>query len=237
MRIFVIRHAESRQNVKNSAVHPYDPRVAEYEARDYSLTEKGIEQADRAGRRLSGVKLDAIFCGPLHRHIATANEILKYQTELRTADILSDLTESDVCVYPGMPTELLCELFPDISIVRHSPSVTGGKACYSAAELGDRVSERKRAVRVMKYLRERFREGGNIAIIASVNFFGSTLGSVIMELSDEMVDRVTGFGCDNGSVSLFQDNEGHTEACFVNDVLHLNVPNAEMAAELPFAMQ
>ena len=235
MRMFVIRHAESWQNVNKTADHPCDPRVAEYESRDYSLTEKGIDQADRAGRRLSGVKLDAIFCGPLHRHVATANEILKHQTELKTVEILSDLTESDVSDYPGMPTELLCDLFPNIEIVRHLPSVTGGKKSYSSSELCDRVSERKRANRVVKYLRNRFPNGGNIAIIASVNFFGSTLGSVIMELSDEMVDRVTGFGCDNGSISLFRSIEGHTEAYFVNDVLHLHVPDKEIVSKLPFA--
>lgn len=236
MRVYVIRHAQSRQNVGDPEAHGYDARVSEYEAKDYSLTEKGLDQADRAGRRLSGVKLDAILCGPLHRHIATANEILKYQDNCKCIDILSDLTESDVCDYSGMPTELLCELFPEVEIKRHPASVTGGKDSYSSSELSDRVCERERAKRVVKYITERFSDDSIIAILASVNFFGGTLGSVLMKISDEKVDRITGFGCDNGSISLFEFKEGHSYACFINDILHQSVPDPEIISDIPLPM-
>lgn len=231
MKVYVVRHAQSRQNVHDPEDAAYvRPEVKEYESRDYSLTPHGEDQADRAGRRLSQVKFDAVFCGPLHRHIATANAILRYQEECKTIEILSDLTEIDVPDYQGMPPELLKKLFPDINIIPcPDPPPTGGKMTYSEEELGDWINERKRAQRVERYLTERFKGKENILIISSVNFFGRVLAPSLLRMSDETIDKCTGFGCDNGSIGCFLLYPSGTDSrCFcINDTVHLRVPDED----------
>ncbi len=99
MYVYVVRHAQSRENV-------HDP----------SLTQKGLDQADRLGRRLSQIDFDAVLCGPLHRHVATAEKIVKYQS-IKRVEIFSDLGETTVPDYPGMPIEILRELYPNIDVI------------------------------------------------------------------------------------------------------------------------
>lgn len=241
MKVYIVRHAQSRQNVHDPEDVAYvRPEVKEYESRDYSLTPHGEDQADRVGRRLSQVKFDAVFCGPLHRHIATANAILRYQEECKTIEILSDLTEIDVPNYEGMPPELWAKLFPDINVIPcPDPPPTGGKMSYSEEELGDWINERKRAQRVERFLTERFGEDDskNILIISSVNFYGRVLAPALLRLSDEAIDKCIGFGCDNGSIGCIKlYKSGTSSRCFcVNDTLHLHVPekDKDIISKLP----
>ena len=111
MQVYLVRHAQSRQNVNDPENHPYRPEVEEYERGryeygDYSLTEFGHWQADRAGRRLAQIEFDAALCSPLHRHVATANGILRYQKN-KKLELINDLFEKGIHSYAGMPIDLL----------------------------------------------------------------------------------------------------------------------------------
>ena len=101
-----------------------------------SLTEKGHQQADLTGRRLASIDFDAILCGPLHRHIATANGIIRYQKNCKKLELINDLLEKGIHSYAGMPIELLRSLYPDMEIIPcPNPSPTGGKFIYSLEHL------------------------------------------------------------------------------------------------------
>jgi len=64
-RLFVVRHGTTTMNVENR----YRGRC------DVPLDAQGYQDAVDAARRLSGVGLQAVYCGPLRRTIATAQII------------------------------------------------------------------------------------------------------------------------------------------------------------------
>ena len=235
MNLYVIRHIESRHNVKDKENHPY-PKIKEpYEKLDATPTEKGLSQGERLGLHLSQIKLDAVLCGPLHCHVATAEKIVKYQDICRV-EIFSDLGETTVPDYPGMPIEVLRELYPDIEIVPPAdPSPTGGKLCYSEKELGDWTEQRKRAKRMVKYLLSRFGEEDNVAIVTSMHYLGRVLYPAIMKLPDSEIDKCVGFGCDFASLGCVDlKARGGSRCIFLNDTAHLYIPDEKDVKNLEF---
>ncbi len=65
MRLLLIRHGESEGNLEDAQPRPGDP----------PLTERGIRQAEEAGRRVLDEGLDILYCGPLQRNLQTAARI------------------------------------------------------------------------------------------------------------------------------------------------------------------
>lgn len=216
--------------------HPC-PKIKEpYEKLDASPTEKGLDEGERIGLRLSQIKIDAMLCGPFHRHVATADKILKYQ-ELDRVEIFSDLGDITTPDYPGMPAEILRELYPDIDIVpAPDPSPTGGKPCYSAEELCDRTEQRKRAQRMVNYLVSRFKnEDDNVVIVAATDYLESTLYPAIMKLSDNEIDKGIEFGCANAAIGCIDLKGNDLSRCiFLNDTAHLYIPDKKDVKNLEF---
>ncbi len=64
--VYYIRHGENRANI----THEFS-----YKKVDYSLTEKGIKQAEATARALEGKEICAVYCSPLKRAIETADII------------------------------------------------------------------------------------------------------------------------------------------------------------------
>ncbi|MBR6558231.1 MAG: histidine phosphatase family protein [Clostridia bacterium] len=226
MKVYLVRHAQSRQNVGDPENHPFRPEVAQYEDGDFSLTEKGHQQADLTGRRLASIDFDAILCGPLHRHIATANGIIRYQKNCKKLELINDLLEKGIHSYAGMPIELLRSLYPDMEIIPcPNPTPTGGKYTYSLEEMYDMVEMRERARRVERYLTARFPDEATILIISSGDFMRRSLIPSLMRLPDQVIDKFTGFGCHNGSVGRVDLNkDGRRSSCvLLNDTSHLYV--------------
>ncbi|MBQ2826092.1 MAG: histidine phosphatase family protein [Clostridia bacterium] len=226
MKVYLVRHAQSRQNVGDPENHPFRPEVAQYEDGDVSLTAKGHQQADLTGRRLASIDFDAILCGPLHRHIATANGIIRYQKNCKKLELINDLLEKGIHSYAGMPIELLRSLYPDMEIVPcPNPTPTGGKFTYSLEEMYDMVEMRERARRVERYLTARFPDDATILIISSGDYMRRCLIPCLMRLPDQVIDKFTAFGCHNcsvGRVDLHKD--GRRSSCvLLNDTSHLYI--------------
>ena len=226
MKVYLVRHAQSRQNVGDPENHPFRPEVAQYEDGDVSLTEKGHQQADLTGRRLASIDFDAILCGPLHRHIATANGIIRYQKNCKKLELINDLLEKGIHSYAGMPIDLLRSLYPDMEIVPcPNPTPTGGKFTYSLEEMYDMVEMRERARRVERYLTARFPDDATILIISSGDFMRRCLIPCLMRLPDQVIDKFTAFGCHNGSVGRVDlHKDGRRSSCvLLNDTSHLYI--------------
>ncbi len=62
MRLFLIRHGQSLENLNGPLPPDADP----------PLTELGRRQAQRVADRFAGMKLDVLYCGPLRRNLQTA---------------------------------------------------------------------------------------------------------------------------------------------------------------------
>ena len=224
MEVYLVRHAESRQNVGDPENHPYSPLVKDYEDGDFSITARGEKQADLTGQCLSKVDFDYAFCSPLHRHVATMNGILRHQKNCKRVELLIDLFEKGIHSYSGMPTEILSQLYPDIEIVPcPNPTPTGGKYSYSLEEMYDMIELRKRARRVERYLTSRFLGKEKILIVSSGDFIGRFLTSALLRLPDQVIDKATSFGAANCSVARFTLHEGGIRSgChYLNDTSHL----------------
>jgi broad specificity phosphatase PhoE len=64
--MYLVRHGENRANVE---------RVFSHRVVDYSLTERGVEQARAVARRLAGHRLARVYSSPLRRARETAEPI------------------------------------------------------------------------------------------------------------------------------------------------------------------
>ncbi len=90
-RIFLVRHGTARVNAENR-----------YRGRwDVPLDVQGYEDAVDAARALSGVRLSAVYAGPLRRTIATA-QIIADQSGIPDIRILQQLTNVDYGMWHGM---------------------------------------------------------------------------------------------------------------------------------------
>ncbi|MBP5236227.1 MAG: histidine phosphatase family protein [Clostridia bacterium] len=234
MKVYLVRHGESRQNVDDTENHPYRPEVEPYENwtyNDWSLTKHGERQADLVGRRLASVDFDAIMCGPLHRQIATAYGIIRHQKRCKKLEIINDLLEKGIHSYAGMPIELLRSFFPDMEIVPcPNPTPTGGKFTYSLEEMYDMVEMRERGRRIEKYLTERFPDNATVLLVSSGDFMGRSLIPCLMRLPDQVIDICTTFSCHNASLSRIDlASDGRRSSCkLLNDTAHLYVPEEDI---------
>jgi broad specificity phosphatase PhoE len=105
--IFLLRHGENHANVT---------KEFSYKHVDYSLTEKGVLQAQQAGGYISTLGLDAIYASPLKRAHETAR-IVADACDLPIAGTFEDLREFNVGSLEGQtPTAALWAQF-DISHV------------------------------------------------------------------------------------------------------------------------
>ena len=235
MFVFVIRHGQSRGNVKDRENHPFLPEVRDYEDKDPSLTELGRKQADLAGRRLSGIGFDAILTGPLHRHLETAYGVVRHQKRNKTVEIISDLTEAGDAGYGGIPMEIVQPLFPGMEIIPcPDPSPTGGPGVIPECD-DEPVAFRLRGRRLVNYIRERFSDDANILLVTSCTFGGGILMPALLGLTDRDIDTGKFFVFNNTAISMVHvKDDGRGTAAFVNDVTHLILPESENIEDYPF---
>lgn len=89
MRLIVVRHGETEANVKGvNQGHSHG-----------KLTSRGIEQADKLGKRLAKEKIDIIYCSDLGRTRHSARMIRRYvKAPIR---YVKDIRERDLGVFEG----------------------------------------------------------------------------------------------------------------------------------------
>ena len=231
MYIYVVRHAQSRGNVDDPENHPYPAITAKYEKNDPSLTQKGQDQADRVGRRLSQIDFDAILCGPLHRQISTARSIVKYQRNPKPIEIMTTLCETDTPGTPGMPPEVITGLYPELDIIFPKE-----KEVLESLDIKNyNMAVRERGCRIERMLTERFSKDARVLIVTSEMFTTYFLISSLMRLSKE-VTLDTGFRTRNAGVSMvhMKDDGIHSCCAFLNDIAHLAVSDLDLIPKIPF---
>jgi broad specificity phosphatase PhoE len=113
LRIVLVRHGLSSFNLER--------RI---QGRDdlSSLTEEGLEQAQRAGEALAGLPFEAVYSSPLRRARHTAEALLASQGKGLTALFDDDLLEIDLAPWTGLRVDELREQDPQGErLWRHAP--------------------------------------------------------------------------------------------------------------------
>jgi broad specificity phosphatase PhoE len=181
--LYLVRHGENPANLK---------REFSYRKVDYTLTEKGVRQAEQTARHFAalndGQRIDAIFSSPLKRALQTA-EIIGASTG-HNVMVIEEFREINCGEYDGVPPtdEMWAHHDRILASWRdgdHDVRFPGGEGFH---ELRARArSGLGRAVAG--------RDGQTIVVVAHGGIVGATLSDVCPDLDHELVWRVPNRNC------------------------------------------
>ena len=209
MNLYLVRHGQSLGNVSPDQGH------------DPVLTELGTEQARQVGIRFANIKLDCIIASPLRRALATANEIAVRQPDGPSkVELLPDAMECGVPAdFVPLPYEELLKICPT-ALPYTIPTPVGGNGSLPE-EYGDLHMYLSRCHRIVSYLRRRFPEAENVALVAHGVFISRM---VVAALRFPYPDHFN-FQHDNTAVTkisyIKMEDHIHTRLAFLNDTSHL----------------
>ena len=162
LELYIIRHGQSMGNAG------YDGRtdLTETEMHDPVLTEKGIEQADKAGRYLSEIDFDCVFSSGMLRAVQTATGIMKHQKDKKPLNILPFVCEMGIPDdYVGVSMQELKEINPNAVL---APDISDDTPMiYHTGEEADTFERAKIA---LEYFCSRYKNGEKIAVVSHAAF-------------------------------------------------------------------
>lgn len=161
--LYLVRHGQSMGNAG------YDKEdLTLREQHDPLLTEKGLRQADLAGRHLSDIEFDRIYSSGLIRAICTADAILRYQKEKKSLNILPLLCEVGIAPeYDGLTVDEM-KSFCETAQLADGVSEDSPRVYHSTFENEDEMFDRAKSV--MNHMRSRYANGEKIAVVAHAAF-------------------------------------------------------------------
>lgn len=163
LELYIIRHGQSHGN----AGYGRDNLTIK-EANDPYLTEKGIAQAQAAGKRLADVEFDAFYSSALLRAVQTATEIMKKQSAEKTLNVHPLLTEVGVNPeYSGASMDEICEICPTAVL---APDVSEADPFVYHSNFENESEMFERAKKIIAHLRERYKNGEKVAVVSHAAF-------------------------------------------------------------------
>ncbi len=171
--LYIIRHGESLGN----AGYGGRTDLTLKESTDPILTEKGVLQADAAGKFLKDTQFDAFYSSAMLRAARTAVEIIKHQPENCTLKIMPELCEVGVTPeYKGVELDEIKEFFPD-AVYAEGCDVTETRMRYDTHEINGKVNERARFV--IEYLRNKYNNGEKVVIVSHAAFITNLVFTIM----------------------------------------------------------
>ena len=171
--LYIIRHGESLGN----AGYGGRTDLTLKESTDPVLTEKGISQADAAGRFFKDTQFDAFYSSAMLRAARTATEIIKHQPESRTLNIMPELCEVGITPeYKGVEIEEIREFCPD-SVYAEGTETDETRMRYDTHETNGKINERARFV--IDYLRSRYKNGEKVVIVSHAAFITNLVFTIM----------------------------------------------------------
>ncbi len=162
LELYIIRHGQSMGNAG------YDGRtdLTEIEMHDPVLTEKGIEQADKAGRYLSEIDFDCVFSSGMLRAVQTATGIMKHQKDKKPLFVLPFVCEM------GVPPEYVGVTLDDLKKINSeavlAPDISDDiPMIFHTSEEADTF---ERAEKTLEYFRSKYKNGERIAVVSHAAF-------------------------------------------------------------------
>lgn len=163
LELYLVRHGQSMGN----AGYDRDDLTLR-ESNDPLLTEKGLLQADLAGKYLSSIEFDHLYSSGLIRAICTADGILRHQKEKKSLNILPILSEVGISPeYDGITLEEMKE-FCETARLADGVSEDAPRVYHSSFENESELFDRAKAV--MEHMRSRYSDGEKIAVVAHAAF-------------------------------------------------------------------
>ncbi len=226
LELYLVRHGQSKGNVGFG-----DEKVSFTEINDPRLTELGIMQAKKAGKYLSGVEFDACYSSALVRTVMTANEIMSFQKEKKTLNVLPLVTEVAVEeVYKGRSLEEIRE-FCETAVVAEGFREEDGLLFYNPRENEKPIFER--AAKATEYLRSRYNKGEKVLVTGHAAF-GTVMMFHIMGYTESPIYdiEITNTGITHiifykKGTNRFGDIVFDT----INDTKHFCIPDEEVLPE------
>ncbi|MBQ5823941.1 MAG: histidine phosphatase family protein [Clostridia bacterium] len=171
--LYIIRHGESLGN----AGYGGRTDLTLKESTDPVLTDKGIEQADAAGRFLNSTQFDVFYSSAMLRAARTAAEIIKHQSEERTLNIMPELCEVGINPeYSGVEIDEIREFCPNAKYADGTDTEIT-RMRYDTHETNGKVTER--AHFVIDYLRNRHKNGEKVVIVSHAAFITNLVLSIM----------------------------------------------------------
>ena len=163
LELYLIRHGQSMGNAG------YDKEdLTLREQHDPLLTEKGLMQADLAGKHLADIDFDYIYSSGLIRAICTADGIIRYQKEKKSLNILPRLSEVGISPeYDGITVEEMKE-FCETARLADGVSEDSSRVYHSTFENEAEIFERAKSV--MEHMTSRYSNGEKVAVVAHAAF-------------------------------------------------------------------
>ncbi len=172
--LYIIRHGESVGNVGYGR-----DNLTLKESQDPILTDKGISQARAAGEFLKETRFDAAYSSPMLRAAQTATEILKYQPQRLSLNLMPELCEVGIVPeYKGVELNEILTLYPN-AVYAEGTETNETRMRYDKHETPDKVNSRAKFV--VDYLRSRYKNGEKVVLVSHAAFI-TNLVFYIMEL-------------------------------------------------------
>ena len=157
--LLLVRHGQS---TGNAGV----PGESARDRQDPELSDEGCRQAQLLAQRFRRCPLDALFSSGLLRAVHTACAVASMQPEngAKTVEVLPLLTECNTLEdYTGQPMETIRSFYP---MARFAPGWTQTQTVLPNDERSDEAYNIDRARHALAYLRDRFRNGERVMVVA-----------------------------------------------------------------------
>lgn len=223
LELYLVRHGQSKGNVGFG-----DEKVDFTEINDPRLTPLGIMQAKKAGKYLENVEFDACYCSPLVRTVITANEIMSFQKEKKTLNVLPLVTEVAVEeVYKGRTIEEL-RGFCDTLTLADGFREEDGILFYNPRENEKPIFER--AEKAVSYLRSRYKNGEKV-LVAGHAAFGTVMIFHIMGYTQSPVYDIEITNTGITHIIFYKEGTnrfGDIVFDSINDTKHFCIPDEDV---------
>ncbi len=171
LELYLIRHGQSQGNVG------YDKdNLTPQEQHDPILTEKGVKQAQAAGKHLSDINFDRVYSSGLLRAVKTATEILKAQSEEKPLYIFPHLAEAGLSAEYETTSEIIHQINKNAVL---SPELDPETPLLIPSDSKDDEGLFERAHFILEHLRENFYSGEKIALVSHAAFLTFIVFSIM----------------------------------------------------------
>lgn len=198
MRLILVRHGQTEENVK---------KIIQGQ-KEGKLTEKGIEQARKAGNWLKNEKIDIIYVSDLQRTIDTADEIIKYH---KNTQVIYEqrIREKGWGKFEGKTDEYLKKYIKENNLDYYNFKPGGGES-YSEF--------RNRVIEFYDYLVNKY-ESDTVLLVSH----GGTIGNMLLHIFNESIENYIKYHPKNTAITILEINGKKLKKTHkLNSVEHLH---------------